>query len=81
MEAIGEASQEVSMEAFRVATQEYGLVGEVEAIGEVPRAATRQHGQTGGAEIIWEVPRGAIRESGRLRTIDTDIKRHFLRNT
>ena len=35
----------------------------------------------GGAEIIWEVPRGAIRESGRLRTIDTDIKRHFLRNT
>ena len=31
--------------------------------------------------IFWEVPRGAIRESGRLRTIDTDIKRHFLRNT
>ena len=59
MEAIGEAFQKVPMEAFRVATQEYGLVGEVEAIGErtdvreVPRAATRQHGQTGGAEIIW----------------------------
>lgn len=31
--------------------------------------------------IFGEVPRGAIWESGRLRTIDTDIKRHFLRNT